>query len=227
MKALAPNAVTALAMTCGVVAIAVAMQGDPLEASWWILYATLLDRLDGALARGLGVSGPFGAQFDSFADFVSFGIAPAFLFLSAVGGELDPLLLLPMLAYILGCAVRLVRFGLAPGRKVFEGLPSTMAGGVYAVAMNVALRHGLSGQPLLLIFSALLVAFGVAMVLPWLRYGKIGGGNTRFLRRSLVGVFFLCAALIITRRLPELVLGITAFLMVSGPFLTPWDQRKG
>jgi CDP-diacylglycerol---serine O-phosphatidyltransferase len=220
---LIPNTITLLSMACGVVSICHSWTGNPPEAGWWILYATLLDRLDGMVARALKATSPLGAALDSFSDFVAFGLAPAFMAFAVCGGAFDLAVIVPMIVYVAGCAIRLARFGLAPEKKLFEGVPSTMAGGIFAVAMIVALAHKvLELRPAT---SVLLVLFGVAMNVPWLRYNKVGAGNTPIARYTLVGLSVLCMALIFARALPEVLLGITGTLMVVGPVVTAWDQR--
>jgi CDP-diacylglycerol--serine O-phosphatidyltransferase len=222
-RPLVPNAITLLSMACGVISICLSFTGEPLEAGWWILYATLLDRMDGMVARALKATSPLGAALDSFSDFAAFGLAPAFLAFAVCGGAFDLPVVVPMIIYIAGCALRLARFGLAPEKKLFEGVASTMAGGVFAVAMIVALTHRLPQVPQ--VAPVLLVLFGVAMNVPWLRYNKVGGGNSKVARYTLLGLAAFCMALILVRALPEVLLAITATLMVLGPAITAWDQR--
>lgn len=223
MRSIVPNTITLSSMATGVVSIALSWSGSPLEASWWILYGTILDRMDGSVARALKATSPLGAELDSFSDFVTFGLAPAFLAFSICGGGLEVLLLGPMILYIVGCALRLARFGLAPEKKLFEGVPSTMSGGVFAVVAIVALKHQLPAQEIWI--PILLLLLGVAMNLPFIHYNKVGGGRSRFLKLLLIGLVGLCALLALTRLLPELLLAITATTMLLGPVLTAWDQR--
>ena len=209
LKYLVPNLVTAAALACGVVAIALAMDGQPLEATWWVLYATLLDRMDGAIARALDASSETGSQLDSFADFVSFGLAPTFLFLGAFGEGIEPLLLVPMLVYIMGAALRLGRFNLSAA-KDFSGVPSTMVGGIYAVAVNVALQYEVSAAVFALPFAALMNA-------PFMRFDRVGAHPNKGVNVAAAVLLLICAVLIVSRQLPELLLGLTAPTLVFGP----------
>ena len=89
-KYLVPNAFTALSMILGMAAVVLAASGDSDLAAWLILWGVLLDKLDGGAARMLGASSEFGAEMDSFADFATFGVAPAALiFFSLTGGVID------------------------------------------------------------------------------------------------------------------------------------------
>src|SRR5438477_10115077 len=119
--------------------------------------AILFDSLDGRLARMLGANTDFGVQFDSLADVVSFGVAPAVLAFAwgvhslAIAGTQRGELLSDMgwvccLGFLVCCAWRLARFnvqGMAPGgSKYFIGMPTPAAAGMIA-----ALVHGFK-QPL-------------------------------------------------------------------------------
>ncbi len=214
-----------MALACGVIAIVHASQGDPLEASWWVLYATILDRMDGVAARMLKASTTFGMWLDSASDFVAFGIAPAFLFMGTHPGGFEPILAVPMAIYIIGGGVRLVRFSLGEATKEFEGVPSTLAGGVYAVGLNVALSHGLSGAEHLWLFGGVLVAFGIAMNIPWLHYGKVGGLSTRWLNILGVSLVLMCIVCIVSRTLPEFVFASSGLIMLIAPIISRIENK--
>ena len=105
-------------------------------------------------------------------------------------------------------------------QKEFSGVPSTLAGGVYAVGLHVALIHGLSGADHLWLFGAVLIVFGIAMNTPWLRYGKVGGLSTRWLNYVGVAVVATCALLIVLRTFPEFVFGASFFIMLTAPLIS-------
>src|SRR5207244_10742029 len=102
-------------------------------AAWMILWGTLLDKADGTAARLCKATSGFGVEFDSFADFVTFGIAPAALVyfrLEAHTAHADWLAAAAGL-YVLALAVRLSRFNITTGgESVFYGIPGTMVGAV-------------------------------------------------------------------------------------------------
>lgn len=79
IKPLCPNAVTMLALACGVSSMNMALWGNWRMAVVFIILAGVFDFMDGKVARLLGVSSQFGAELDSLSDFVSFGVAPGFL----------------------------------------------------------------------------------------------------------------------------------------------------
>ncbi|MDP7113394.1 MAG: CDP-alcohol phosphatidyltransferase family protein [Myxococcota bacterium] len=224
MRIVVPNTITAVALMCAVVSILLSLRGEVHEATWWVLYSTLLDRMDGAAARALKASTAVGAQMDSFADFASFGLAPAFLFLGIAAPDLSPGLLLPVAVYVIGCAVRLARFNMIGSTDLFQGVPTTVAGGIYAVVVNVCYHHGVLPEGHLWPFALLLAGFGVAMNLPWLRYRKLGRAS-RGLNVFMGIVVLLCAVLILSRRLPEILLLLTGLTLVLGPILSARAPR--
>lgn len=152
---LIPSLFTVANLLCGYYAVVAALLGgsDNFDrAAKAIGFAILFDSLDGRLARLLKANTDFGVQFDSLADVVSFGIAPAVLAyawgLRGLPGdgavafhELGQLGWVCCLAFLICCAWRLARFniqGMAPGgSKYFVGMPTPAAAGMIA-----ALVHG-------------------------------------------------------------------------------------
>src|SRR5262249_8960175 len=138
LKYFVPNAFTALSLLLSLGSAVCSSQGDFTLAAWMILWGTLLDKVDGTAARLLKATSGFGVEFDSFADFVSFGIAPAALFyfrLGAAGVFPRPVVAVTAGLYAVALAVRLARFNLLLGdTSVFQGVPGTMMGGLLACA---------------------------------------------------------------------------------------------
>lgn len=112
-RAIVPNVVTLLALCAGLTSIPLSMQGRFEWAVWAILVAAILDGIDGRVARLLKSTSNFGAQLDSLADFVNFGVAPALLLyiwtLKAVG----PIGWIAAMVYAICAALRLARFNAA------------------------------------------------------------------------------------------------------------------
>ena len=87
LRALAPNAITSLAACAGITSIAFSSEGRWIPALWALLLACICDGMDGRVARLLKASSKLGAELDSLADFVNFGVAPAmFMFFWLTGG---------------------------------------------------------------------------------------------------------------------------------------------
>src|SRR5712675_2085619 len=143
-----PNLLTAGNLFCGFVALTKIVEADPEDfqqikiALGFILLACIFDLFDGRVARMVGVESPFGREFDSLADLVSFGVAPAFLVHRVV--LRDVFMDHPQWGwfissiYLLCGAFRLARFNclaaMAPagGSKEFLGFPIPSAAGLVA-----------------------------------------------------------------------------------------------
>ena len=162
-----PNTFTALSLLLGLWSCAMSVRGNFELAAWMILWGTLLDKADGTTARLCKATSQFGVQFDSFADFVAFGIAPAALLYFRVAGQLtgwrEMGLMLAAGLYVLALAIRLSRFNLTSGTEtVFYGIPGTLMGAVIAAGYLSWHKYELSSSwlsyaPLYLIGAALLM----------------------------------------------------------------------
>ena len=156
---LLPAMMTSANLLCGYYAVVAAMVGAPDDldrAAKAIGLAIVFDSLDGRIARMTGTNTEFGVQFDSVADVVSFGIAPAvlayawgFRSVTSMAGEglhqLGEFAWVCCLAFLICCAWRLARFnvqGMAPGSsKYFVGMPTPAAAGMIASIIH-GLRQG-------------------------------------------------------------------------------------
>src|SRR6185312_962299 len=125
---LLPSLLTLGNMFCGYSCIVYAMRGEFETAAPFIGFAIVLDMLDGRIARLTGSASDFGVEFDSLADVISFGIAPAILSFS---WGLQPLGRLGWLAgflFLTAAAMRLARFNIQTGmggdKRYYAGLPS-------------------------------------------------------------------------------------------------------
>lgn len=132
---LLPGMFTVGTLFCGYACIVYAMQGDYATAAVFVGVATVLDVLDGRIARLAGAASEFGGEFDSLADVISFGVAPAVL---VFAWGLEPLGR-PGWAvgflYVTFTALRLARFNVqaeSPDKRYFVGMPSPAAAGVLA-----------------------------------------------------------------------------------------------
>ena len=154
LRAIVPNLVTSLAACAGITSISLSSEGRFREALWALLVACICDGIDGRIARLLKASSKLGAELDSLADFVNFGVAPAmFMFFWLTGGpthvlpdgtELAPVVdgvrhTAPIVRVILACSLyyamcdcfRLARFNTMLEQEVapywkhfFTGVPA-------------------------------------------------------------------------------------------------------
>jgi CDP-diacylglycerol--serine O-phosphatidyltransferase len=148
---LLPNLMTAGNLFCGFAATLKIVQGALLQASdpdaasalfyiavWFILGACIFDVLDGRLARLGGNESAFGREFDSLADVISFGLAPALMVYRIVLFEFPRVGWVVAFVYLLCGALRLARFntaaaaGVQNNSKEFTGFPIPAAAGLIA-----------------------------------------------------------------------------------------------
>jgi CDP-diacylglycerol--serine O-phosphatidyltransferase len=126
-----PNIFTTGNLIAGFLSIISAAEGDPTQAAWFVILAGFFDALDGKVARFSKAASAFGKEFDSLADIISFGVAPAFLIYTFKLNVLGKWGWIIGLVYISASAFRLARFNLlaqSEEKKNFMGLPVPAAG---------------------------------------------------------------------------------------------------
>jgi CDP-diacylglycerol--serine O-phosphatidyltransferase len=208
---LLPGAFTVGNLLCGFYAVLATLQGGTEQfdyAARAIGFAIVFDAFDGFVARMTRTNTEFGKQFDSLADIVSFGMAPAVLGFAwgvqvmmqqdgAEGRHVHQLAWLVCLAFVICCAWRLARFnvhGMAPGGlRYFVGMPTPAAAGVIAATVHfvggpiVDWRWSLAWLALILSVAALMVSsirYPSFKDLPW---GKRQHSLTIIVATLLVG----------------------------------------
>lgn len=224
-----PNSFTALSLLLGVASIVTTQLGDLELAGWIIVWCGLLDVLDGVSARLLKATSSFGAEFDSMADLVSFGVAPAVLVLNAglqIGDiEVESgqfwVLAVAVAVFVLAGAMRLARFNVASEETIhgwFSGVPITATGGgLISSIVLVLIHHDDIAEllPLHLYFPVLMFVLAILMV-SRIRFPKATRRKSNFINVfqivSIAGIYY-CG---ITRTYPEYLLGIGLFLMIAG-----------
>jgi len=165
LRAIVPNLVTSMAACAGITSISLSSEGRFLPALWALLVACICDGMDGRIARLLKASSKLGAELDSLADFVNFGVAPAmFMYYWMTGGPTHMLadgssVSAPLIRTVLACALyyamcdcfRLARFNTmleqetAPYWKhFFTGVPAP--GGCWMVLTPAMLSLALEAN---------------------------------------------------------------------------------
>jgi CDP-diacylglycerol--serine O-phosphatidyltransferase len=132
---LLPNAFTTGALFFGFFAIVQAMNQNWETASMAIFCSLILDGMDGRVARMTHTQSAFGAQYDSLADMVSFGVAPALVAYEWALKGLGKWGWVAAFIYCAGAALRLARFNISTGvvdKRFFQGLPSPAAASIVA-----------------------------------------------------------------------------------------------
>jgi CDP-diacylglycerol---serine O-phosphatidyltransferase len=129
-----PSAFTLANLFFGFYAIVATTRGEFEWAGWFVVWAGVLDMLDGRIARFTRTGSAFGAELDSLVDAISFGVAPAFIMYTLFFSDGAWSWVLPF-AYVTAVVVRLARFNVEQGgeaKKNFHGLPSPTSGMILA-----------------------------------------------------------------------------------------------
>ncbi len=160
---LLPNLFTAASIFTAAVSMVAALHGDYEKSAWLIFLSLLFDGLDGRVARLTHTTSKFGIEFDSLADIVAFGVAPALLVYQCIGHEYGRFGVLVMALFIVFGAVRLARFNvMSPNTDptVFIGVPIPTAAIFIAVWILMSLRYpALRGYGTVMLAGMLLVSF--------------------------------------------------------------------
>lgn len=168
---LAPNLITTLSLLSGFYSILASTHGEFYKASLAIFLSAILDGADGRVARMLNAQSPFGEQYDSLADMLAFGVAPAILVYSFALEPLGRIGLGCAFVFTACGAFRLARFNVQVGivdKKYFVGLASPLAAILVTAAVMVAIDHnqwiGQYDALIMTLFAAWVVICGLLMV---------------------------------------------------------------
>ena len=141
---LAPNLITTISLLSGFFSILASTQGEFYKASLAIFLSGILDGMDGRVARMLNAQSPFGEQYDSLADMLAFGVAPAILIYSFALQPLGRIGIACAFVFTACAAFRLARFNVQIGqvdKKFFIGLASPLAAILVTSSVMVAIDH--------------------------------------------------------------------------------------
>lgn len=223
VRMMVPNFFTLVGLCAGLTAIRMSIEGRYDFALAAIVFAALLDGIDGRIARLLKASSRFGAELDSLADFVNFGVAPAIMIFTWGLGEHRSLGWIAVMLFALASALRLARFNavLEDERPkwqsdFFTGVPTPAA--AIVVLLPVYLWHlgiDLRGSPLTLnLVLVYTVVIGLMMVSMVPTYsGKLLG--ERIQREWVLPIFvlvMLAVACLVTYPYATLALASMAYL---------------
>ena len=166
---LLPNVLTTFGLFAGFFAIILATRGQYADAAVAIFVAMLWDGLDGRVARLTNTQSEFGAQYDSMADMISFGVAPALLMYFWQFSDMGKAGWLAAFVYTAAGALRLARFNTQisnEDKRYFQGLPSPAAAALIAGMVWTKQSIGVTDydQYVTLVSWVILVGAGVLMV---------------------------------------------------------------
>lgn len=212
---LLPSLFTVANMFCGWACIVFAMRGDYVTAAPFVGFAIVLDGLDGRVARATGATSDFGVEFDSLADVVSFGVAPATLVFAWGLEPLGRLGWAVAFLWLAAVAVRLARFniqGKEGDKRYFIGLPSPAAAGVPASTV-FAYPLGFA-EPGVALAALPVVLAPAALMVSRLRFRSFGAlipGR----RRSYLTPLVIAAVIAAIAAHPEAVLVVMAYAYLA------------
>jgi CDP-diacylglycerol---serine O-phosphatidyltransferase len=164
---LLPNLFTTLALFAGFYAIVQAMNHRFEEASVAVFVAMVLDGLDGRVARLTRTQSAFGAEYDSLADMVSFGAAPALMVYEWALRGMGRTGWIAAFVYCVGAALRLARFNTqlaVADKRWFTGIPSPAAAALVAGMIWVLNGYGIAGESVRWFAAGVTIYAGITMV---------------------------------------------------------------
>jgi CDP-diacylglycerol--serine O-phosphatidyltransferase len=183
LRALVPNAITAGALCVGLTGIRFAIAGDFEKSVMAIILAGVLDGIDGRAARLLKAQSRFGAELDSLADSISFGVAPALIIYLWALQDLPRLGWFAALAFAICCVLRLARFNARidvddqPHKSAgfLTGVPAPVGAGLAFLPMYLWIASGRSefADPRLVGGWLAIIAFLLISSLPTLSWARM------------------------------------------------------
>lgn len=232
---LIPNLLTTGGLFAGFFAIVAAIDGNFGAAAWGIIVAIVLDGLDGRVARMTSTESDFGKEFDSLADMVSFGVAPAIITyqwgvsrLAEYGAIWGRLGWLATFLFAVAAAFRLARFNTTTTiieKRFFQGLPSPSAAAAVVSMVWLATHYEVDALIGLVVGIALTAAIGVLMVsrFRYLSFKDVHPSRrVRFANLMLIPIIIIVIALE-----PALVIFILAIVYAaSGPAMWLLQRRR-
>ncbi|MCV6591166.1 MAG: CDP-diacylglycerol--serine O-phosphatidyltransferase [Marinobacterium sp.] len=225
---LLPNLFTTAALFSGFYAVVASMQGNFESAAVAVFVAMVLDGLDGRVARMTNTSSKFGAEYDSLADMVSFGVAPSLVAFNWVLDDIGKFGWFAAFIYVAGAALRLARFNTQIGsvdKRYFIGLPSPAAAASVAGLVWAATEFDVDGSGYAYLVAAYVALAGVLMVSNVLYYSFKDvdfKGKVPFLLLAAIALLFGVVSIS-----PPLFLWLLFLVYaVSGPILWGWRKAR-
>ena len=225
---LLPNLFTTGCLFAGFYAIVSAMNGRFEHAAVAIFIAMILDGLDGRVARMTNTQSAFGAEYDSLADMVSFGLAPALVVYVWALSDIGKLGWLGAFIYTAGTALRLARFNTQVGRadkRYFQGLASPAAAAIVAGMVWVGTDNAIAGYDLRIPAFFLTLMAGLLMV-SIIRYRSFKDLDLRNKVPFVAIIVVVMVFVFISIDPPQVLFGIFLLYGFSGPVLTLNSLRK-
>ena len=231
---LLPNLLTTGGLFAGFYSIVAAIDGHFQAAAWAIFIAMFLDGLDGRVARLTSTASEFGKEYDSLADMVSFGLAPAIVTyqwgverLSEYGALWGRLGWLAAFLYVTAAAFRLARFNsnVAQDRRFFQGLASPAAAAGVAAMVWLATHYGIDGLTALVAGITVTAVAGLLMMsrFAYLSFKDVSAGK----RLRFAQLLAIPLVIIVIAIEPQVTIFVLFLIYASsGPAAWLWHRRR-
>lgn len=229
---LLPNLFTGASIYLGVLSIAYAFVERFEIACWLILISLIFDGLDGRIARLTGTTSRFGVEFDSLADIVAFGVAPAIILFFYGGYNYGKFGIVIAGLYVVFGAIRLARFNVTTNHNepnMFIGLPIPSAAvfivGWLLFEINFSKTYPEISEYILkfLIISSLLVALLMVSNVRYPSFKKMNFEKVNF--GKIVVLLMIILAILFIYPIYTIVVGITCYVLF-GPLRTFYHLLK-
>jgi CDP-diacylglycerol--serine O-phosphatidyltransferase len=217
---LLPSLLTMGNMFCGYACVVYAMRGEYETAAPFIGFAVVLDMLDGRIARLTGTTSEFGVEFDSMADIISFGMAPAILSFQWGLSALGRLGWAAGFLFVAAAAMRLARFNIQSGsggdKRYFVGMPSPAAAAIPAATVYAYpwglydYREALPALVMVLVPAVLMVST--------IRFRSFKTLDSRA-RRPYTVLIFVAAGIVLIATHPQAMLVFIAYGYLASGFI--------
>ncbi|GAC35453.1 CDP-diacylglycerol--serine O-phosphatidyltransferase [Paraglaciecola polaris] len=219
---LLPNLLTTAGLFSGFYAVVASMNGHFEAAAVAIFVAMIFDGLDGRVARMTNTQSEFGAEYDSMADMVSFGMAPALVAYNWGLSGLGKIGWLAAFIYVAGAALRLARFNTQIGtadKRYFQGLASPAAAALVAGLVWVGGEYDVNGDDYGVIVALVTSLAGLLMVSNF-KYNSFKEVNWHG-KVPFVALLLIMLIFVVVATEPALVLFVVfALYALAGPINT-------
>lgn len=222
LRAVVPNAITAAALCAGLTGIRFAIAGDFEKSVQAVILAGMLDGIDGRAARLLKAQTRFGAELDSLADSISFGVAPALIVYLWTLREVPSIGWIAALAFAICCVLRLARFNARidtldqPHKQAgfLTGVPAPVGAGLafLPIYLWLATERSEFANPIGVSVWMVVIAFLLISNLPTLSWSKMH--PPRSVRIAVIALVGLLFASLLTEPWPTLALITIAYLLL-------------
>jgi CDP-diacylglycerol--serine O-phosphatidyltransferase len=225
---LLPNLLTTAALFAGFYAVVAAMNGYFEVAAIAIFVAMVMDSLDGRVARLTQTTTPFGSEYDSLSDMVSFGVAPSLVIYQWVLSLLGKFGWLCAFIFTACVALRLARFNTqieVADKRYFQGLPSPPAAGLLAGVVWAGADY-FEPSKFVAFIAALLTLLAAILMVSNIRYHSFKKIDLRGKIRFVSVIFIVLGFALVSIDPPWILFSLFFGYAASGPALTIYNLRQ-